>query len=47
MELTELLSKIDGTNKMVNDCLKTVRESNKVLIFGSGVGGKALYELIA
>lgn len=47
MVLSDLLEKNDGTNKMVSDCLQTIKDAKKVLIFGSGVGGKALYELVA
>lgn len=39
MFLKEQLSQYDGTTEMVESCLDLVRESEKVIIFGAGVGG--------
>lgn len=39
MFLKEQLSQYDGTTEMVESCLNLVRESEKVIIFGAGVGG--------
>ena len=43
MFLKEQLSQYDGTTEMVESCLNLVRESEKVIIFGAGVGGGQLY----
>lgn len=39
MLLKEQLAQYDGTTEMVESCLNLVRESEKVIIFGAGVGG--------
>lgn len=46
MFLKEQLSQYDGTTEMVESCLDLVRESEKVIIFGAGVGGAALYHFL-
>lgn len=46
MNLQEQLSKFDGTEKMIEKCLEIVQHSCKVIIFGAGVGGTALYGLL-
>ena len=37
--LKDLLKTEDGTKKMVNECLKIVKNSSGIIIFGAGVGG--------
>ena len=44
--LSELLEKEDGTEKMINDCLEFIKKADEVVIFGAGVGGDALYNLL-
>lgn len=44
--LKELLETKDGTAQMVNECLNVVKKADKIIIFGAGVGGRMLYELL-
>lgn len=46
-ELEKLLSKSDGTTQMVDKCIACVEKSSGVLVFGAGVGGAKLYELLS
>lgn len=44
--LAEKLAKYDGTQEIVQKCLEITANYEKVVIFGAGVGGKALYNLL-
>lgn len=46
MRLIDKLERLDGTKRMVEECMDVVRKSEGVIIFGAGVGGRALYEII-
>lgn len=45
-DLRSLLSTLDGTGMMVDECLKAAAESRGLVIFGAGVGGEQLYRLL-
>lgn len=45
-QLKQVLMCEDGTKKMMNECLDVVKNSNRVLIFGAGVGGAALFKIL-
>ena len=47
MTLREQLLKFDGTETLVNLCLEVVRRADRIIIFGAGVGGVTLYNLLA
>lgn len=44
--LKDILENVDGTREMINTCLDLVSKSNGIVIFGAGVGGKCLYNLL-
>jgi len=44
--LKTLLDKVDGTKRMIDECLKLVTDRNSFVIFGAGVGGECLYKLL-
>lgn len=44
--LKRLLQSEDGTLNMVSECLRFVNESENIIIFGAGIGGAKLYELL-
>lgn len=44
--IMELLEKEDGTKAMIQECFKVVAASKRIIIFGAGVGGKTLYDLL-
>ena len=46
MFLERVLSANDGTNVMLNACLEVVKKSKKVVIFGAGIGGGGLYNVL-
>lgn len=39
MLLKELLRNDDGTQKMIDDCINVVQQSEHLVLFGAGVGG--------
>lgn len=41
-----VLEETDGTRKMIEECLTTVKCSEKVVLFGAGVGGGKLFNLL-
>lgn len=46
MSLREKLMCSDGTSKMISECIRTIKKSKGVVVFGAGVGGEALYNLL-
>lgn len=46
INLLSVLQKNDGTRKMVDDCISDVADSEGIVIFGAGVGGGMLYDLL-
>ena len=46
MFLERVLSANDGTNVMLNACLEVVKKSKKVVIFGAGLGGGGIYNVL-
>ena len=44
--LKEQLLRYDGTKEMIESCVEIVKKSDGIVIFGAGVGGKALYNLL-
>lgn len=45
-QLKELLETKDGTERMIQECIDVVANSKGVVIFGAGVGGSKLYDLL-
>lgn len=43
MLLENVLNDVDGTDIMLNECLEVVKKSEKVVIFGAGIGGRGIY----
>lgn len=44
--LETLLDKVDGTKRMIDECVKLVEDKDSFVIFGAGVGGECLYKLL-
>ena len=45
-DLKLLLETEDGTERMVKECIETVANSSGVIIFGAGVGGLSIYNIL-